>query len=90
MGTKAIVEQIYTFTHLMAVLLLFFFLKKKNIAEFILGILHGVIISDFWISDLRTEKSLLKVIFEIYLFYKLVHFQIVLRMLSTSKYLLRQ
>ncbi len=60
MGTKAIVEQIYTFTHLMAVLLLFFFLKKKKLAEFILGILHGVIISDFWISDLRTEKSLLK------------------------------
>ncbi len=52
MGTQARVEQMYTFTRvftLMAVLLLFFFLKKKknNIAKFILGILHGVIISNF-------------------------------------------
>ncbi len=90
MGTQARVEQIYTFTHLMAVLLLFFFVTKKYIAAFIFGILHGVIISNFWISDLRTEKSLLKVIFQMHLFYKLVHFQIVLRILSISKYLLQQ
>lgn len=87
MGTQARVEQIYTFTHLMAVLLLFFFLKKMILQYSYLVFCRVVIISNFWISDLRTEKSLLKIIFEMHLFYKLLHFQIVL---STSVYFLHQ
>jgi len=49
MGTQARVEQMYTFTHLMAVLLLFFFFTNKNdlavfiLSYFFIAILHNVI-----------------------------------------------
>lgn len=51
----------------------FLFLHKNDIAD----------IKWYWISELR---SLLKVIFQIHLFYKLVQFQIVLRILCISIY----